>query len=93
MHVESIKPNLMVHAKKVESPGDKNAGSGVHIGTVDHLDGDRYIKLKKTDAQDGQHHWIPVEWVEDVDDKAVYLSKTPDEVLAGLLNENPQYRH
>ena len=31
---------------------------GVHIGTVDHLDGER-IKLTKADSVDGKHHYLP----------------------------------
>ena len=30
---------------------------GVHIGTVDHLDGER-IKLTKADSGDGKHHYL-----------------------------------
>ena len=30
---------------------------GVHVGTVDHLQGDR-IKLTKQDSADGKHHFI-----------------------------------
>ena len=30
---------------------------GVHVGTVDHVDGDR-LKLTKTDSVDGRHHFI-----------------------------------
>jgi len=76
-NVEMIKPNLMVHAK---GEGSMKGASGIHVGTVDHLDGKNWIKLKKTDSEDQRHHWIPVEWVESVDDKAVYLNKTPSQI-------------
>ena len=92
MQVEDIKPDLMVHAKLVESPGARQAGQGVHVGTVDHVDGGRYIKLKRSDSADGKHHWIPLDWVEDVDDKAVYLNRTPDEVARDRLDENPLFK-
>jgi len=46
------------------------------------MDGENYIKLNKKDSADGKHHWIPVGWVESVDDKAVYLNKTQSEVMA-----------
>ncbi len=54
---------------------------GVHIGTVDHLDGDR-IKLTKADspqAEDGEgakHHYIPVGLVAEVEGDTVRLSAT-----------------
>src|SRR5690349_16419933 len=81
MDINAIKPDLMVHAR---GQGSMKGAEGVHVGTVDHLDGDRFIKLKRKDSPDGQHHWIPLEWVEKVDDKAVYLSRSEDEFRQGL---------
>jgi len=40
------------------------------LGTVDHMDGEKNIKLNKKDSADGQQHWIPVDWVESVDEKS-----------------------
>ncbi len=54
---------------------------GVHIGTVDHLDGER-IKLTKADSaqaaagQHGKHHYIPAGLVASVDGDTVRLSAT-----------------
>ncbi|GGR98714.1 hypothetical protein GCM10008960_26730 [Deinococcus sedimenti] len=47
--------------------------NGEHVGTVDHLDGDR-VKLTKSDSADGQHHYLSLDQVESVDDVAVYLN-------------------
>ena len=56
------------------------ASDGQHIGTVDRVEGNR-IKLTKSDpAARGQHHTIPLEWVESVDDK-VYLTKSSQDVM------------
>lgn len=85
MELSSIKPDLMVHAK---APGSMMGVQGAHIGSVDHLDGD-FIKLKKSDSDDGQHHWIPVDWVEDVDDNAIYISKSPEEYRQERMDERP----
>ena len=46
---------------------------GVHIGTVDHLDGER-IKLTKADSVDGKHHYLPVGLVAAVEGDTVRLS-------------------
>ena len=51
---------------------------GTHLGTVDHLEGDDRIKLTRTDSDDGQHHFIPVDWVDHVD-KHVHLTISTDE--------------
>ncbi|GAA5439058.1 hypothetical protein Dcae01_00553 [Deinococcus caeni] len=47
--------------------------NGEHVGTVDHMDGDR-VKLTKSDSADGQHHYLSLDQVESVDDVAVYLN-------------------
>ncbi len=86
MNTESIKPGLMVHAK---GQGKMQGAEGQHVGTVDHIDGERYIKLKKADARDGRHHWIPLDWVETVDNKAVYLKKTEEEFRAEKFDSFP----
>jgi len=55
---------------------------GVHVGTVDHMEGADEIKLTKDDADaDGEHHFIPLAWVESVDDK-VHLRQSAAEAKA-----------
>ncbi len=63
--------------------------AGDYVASVDHLDGDEYIKLKKDDSPDGRHHWIPVSWVDSVDEDAIYVDKTADEFTSGLMDERP----
>jgi hypothetical protein len=47
---------------------------GNHLGTVDHVEGND-IKLTQNDPESGgEHHFIPMDWVESVDDK-VHLNK------------------
>ena len=61
---------------------------GVHIGTVDHLDGDR-IKLTKSDsgvAHEDHHHYIPRGLVAEVEGDKVRLSANGD-VVAALFEE------
>jgi hypothetical protein len=48
---------------------------GVHVGTVDHLDGER-IKLTKADSGDGKHHYLPAGLVAAVEGDTVRLSAT-----------------
>jgi hypothetical protein len=54
---------------------------GVHLGTVDHMDGDR-IKLTKADSPQGpdgegaKHHYIPAGLVAEVEGDTVRLSAT-----------------
>ena len=48
---------------------------GVHVGTVDHVEGDR-IKLTKADSGDGKHHYLPAGLVAAVEGDTVRLSAT-----------------
>ena len=52
---------------------DVIASCGKKVGVVDHVGGGA-IKLRKEDSSDGQHHFIPVGWVERVDSR-VHLKK------------------
>jgi hypothetical protein len=54
---------------------------GVHIGTVDRLEGNR-IKLTKKDSGEGSHrghhHYVPTALVADVEGEKVRLSANAD---------------
>ncbi len=49
---------------------------GQHVGTVDYLEGSSDIKLTKSDPKSGgQHHLIPLAWVDHVD-QHVHLNRS-----------------
>lgn len=52
---------------------DVIASCGKKVGVVDRVEGES-IKLTKNDSPDGQHHFIPTNWVDHVDDR-VHLNK------------------
>jgi hypothetical protein len=53
---------------------------GQHIGTVDDLEGSSDIKLTKSDPKSGgQHHLIPLAWVDHVD-QHVHLNRSSKDV-------------
>lgn len=53
-----------------------------HVGTVDHLDGQDKIKFAKNDqSANGQHHYIPTQWVQQIQGNQVVLNKTADQVF------------
>ena len=62
---------------------------GVHVGTVDHVDGDR-IKLTKADAADsygggqhsGHHHYLSLGLVAEIEGDTVRLSANGDVAYA-----------
>lgn len=55
---------------------------GVHIGTVDKVEGDR-IKLTKTDNadDDGEHHYIDGDLVDEIDGDQVRLTASSEELV------------
>jgi hypothetical protein len=81
----------MVDSSQIKEHAEVIGADGVHLGTVDHVDGDR-IKLTKADsaqAEDGQgakHHYIPLGLVAGVEDGKVRLSANAD-VAADLFEE------
>ena len=81
----------MVDKTQIKDHAEVIGADGVHLGTVDHVDGDR-IKLTKADsaqAGDGQgarHHYIPLGLVAGIEDGKVRLSATAA-VAAELFEE------
>jgi hypothetical protein len=55
---------------------------GVHVGTVDHMEGADAVKLAKDDPDaGGEHHFIPLAWVDHVDEH-VHLKQAATEAMA-----------
>jgi hypothetical protein len=63
---------------RVEEHQEVVGSDGQHIGTVDHVRGDRILLTKSDQAAGGRHHSIPSAWIQSVDDK-VTVSKTADQ--------------
>jgi len=60
-------------AKELIHPHMEVVGSdGAELATVDHVEGYNTIVLGKDDA--GTHHYIPLDWVQAVDDR-VHLDR------------------
>jgi hypothetical protein len=62
---------------QIKPHADIIGADGVHVGTVDHIQGDR-IKLTKQDSADGRHHFISLGLVAEVEDGTVRLSANAD---------------
>ena len=77
----------MVDASQIQEHAEVIGADGVHVGTVDHVDGGR-IKLTKKDsgaqvaegsgAHEGHHHYISLGLVADVEGGTVRLSANAD---------------
>jgi hypothetical protein len=64
----------MTEANIIKGHMEVIGSDGVHVGTVDHVDGDR-IKLTKAGSEDGEHHYVPTSYVQDIRGYAVTLTK------------------
>jgi hypothetical protein len=66
----------MVDITKIQEQMPVVGSDGGHVGTVDHLDGQR-IKLTRTDPEaQGVHHFIHVDSIEAIEDGEVRLNRT-----------------
>jgi hypothetical protein len=61
---------------------------GNHVGTVDGMEGD-FIKLTRDDSVDGQHHYLPVSAVADVEDGKITTVVNRTATLS-LLQDSPE---
>ncbi len=79
----------MVDAFAIQENFEVVGSDGDPIGLVDHLDDDG-IKLKWKDGESGgKHHWIPVDWVDNVvvQDMRVTLNITGDDAQSRWREE------
>ena len=70
----------MTDTSKIAEHMDVIAADGQTIGKVDHMQ-DGKIKLTKNDSPDGQHHLVPLAWVDHVD-AHVHLARSLAEIKA-----------
>jgi hypothetical protein len=72
----------MVAPTKIKEHMEVLGSDGVHVGTVDHLEGRDQVKLTKDDPNaGGEHHFIPLAWVDRVDQQ-VHLKQSGAEAKA-----------
>jgi len=81
----------MVDLSQIQEHAEVIGADGVHVGTVDHMQGDR-IKLTKADSgegsHEGHHHFIPTSLIATVEDGVVRLSANAD--VAITMEEEEQ---
>lgn len=72
----------MAHNVSIREHMEVLGSDGQHVGTVDHLEGQDRIKLTRKDAAaKGEHHFIPLAWVDHVD-AHVHLNKSSQDAMA-----------
>jgi hypothetical protein len=77
----------MVEASQIREHMEVVTADNEHLGRVDHVMGTE-IELAKMDLQAmGQHHKIPLSWVDYIDDK-VHLNLSRDDAKDRWLKAN-----
>lgn len=71
----------MVQASDIRAHMNVVGSDGGHVGTVDHVDGDR-IKLTKQDSGDSKHHYISGGLIAEIEGDKVRLSATGANAVA-----------
>jgi hypothetical protein len=72
----------MAQAQSIKEHMEVLGSDGQHVGTVDCLkDADKIVLTKSDPKSGGQHHIIPLAWVDKVDDK-VRLKKAAKDAMA-----------
>jgi hypothetical protein len=84
-----MKEKTMASAVDIKEHMDVISSDRKTVGKVDHMEGTDLIKLTKQSSPDGQHHhFIPLAWVDHVD-QHVHLNKTGADVTR-QWQQNPQ---
>lgn len=76
----------MANATQIKEHMPVVCSDGGQFGTVDHTDSGDSIKLTKD--QNGEHHWIPMSWVTEVDDK-VHVDRPGRQAMQEWMSEAP----
>lgn len=75
----------MVDFSRIREHAEIIGADGVHVGTVDRVEGDR-IKLTKADSGEGRHrnhhHFVPLALVAEIEGDKVRLSANSDVAVA-----------
>jgi hypothetical protein len=77
--------NSVADTKSIREHMEVIGADGVHVGTVDRVEGDR-IKLTKRDSGEGSHkghhHYVPLLLVAEIEGDKVRLSANADVAIA-----------
>ncbi|MGA1802977.1 DUF2171 domain-containing protein [Rhizobium sp. HT1-10] len=83
----------MINASTIKEHAEVIGADGVHVGTVDHVEGSR-IKLTKKDSGEGSHkghhHYIDLSLVAEVEGERVRLSANADVAITFEEEEGGQ---
>lgn len=72
----------MIDGTQIQEHMEVIGSDGRHVGRVDKLAGTE-IELAKLDTASGlKHHYIPLSWVDSIEDEKLLLDRTADQAKA-----------
>lgn len=86
MNISDIQEHMPVY---VDGPGGLAGASEMHIGNIDAVEGGKYLKLTLHDVPE-KSYWCGVDLVRAVDERAVYLNTTINDVMSELSQQQPE---
>lgn len=75
-------------ARQIENHMPVVCTDGTELGKVDRLEGD--ISIKLTRDENGQHHWIPIGWVTNVENGEVKIDRSVAHAKDEWADSNPE---
>lgn len=66
-------------ASKIKEHMDVVGSDDQHVGTVDHVEGQRIKLTRKDPGAGGEHHYVGLDMVSDIQDGRVRLNCTADQ--------------
>jgi hypothetical protein len=71
----------MVNTSQINEHMEVVGSDNQHVGTVDHIDGQRIKLAKKDSAAGGQHHYLPLEWTDRVEAGKLCLNRSSSDAM------------
>ena len=84
--METRRTGTMVDTSMIREHMPVVCSNGVQFATVDRVEGDS-IKLTKDDQ--GQHHWIPTDWITRVDSQ-VHVDRPGEQAMKDWFTSAPK---
>jgi len=78
----------MVDQGKIREHMPVISSDNQQFGTVDKVEGDS-IKLTRDSSRDGQHHWMPMNWVTRIDEH-VHVDRSGEQAMREWMSSPSQ---
>lgn len=76
-----------IQASEIKPDMPVVCSQGGQFAKVDHMEGDRTIKLMRDD--NGDHHYIPLSWVVSTDNNQVKIDRPGEQAMQQWTTEKP----